>query len=490
MFMKAGPDVATLVNGNYHDGEDLIPDRTSRVHVSGMPELPVAARHDPRAAATASPWLDAYIEFSRIWSPRAHDDFHESVGLWMLATVAARRIAIDFGKRRYTSLYIALASRTSVFAKSTTADIAQSILKAAGLSAMMAPDDATPQAFVRAMTYQVAPGWEDLTVEQKDLRKQKLAFAAQKGWYFDEFGQKISAMMREGGFMADFRGLLRKFDDTPDTYEYDTIGRGTDTVYSPYLALLANLTPADLKPYAKRGAALWNDGFWARFAFLTPPLGADRKNERFPHQQRIVPASLVKPIVDWHRRLGIPDVQVIERNLKFDALVTPPSPQLMTMDDTVYDAYYRYNDALIDIVTKSQLTDLDGNYARLPEKALRVAMLLASLSGGNRVEMRHWHRAQQVAETWRHNLHNLYEQIVGDDETPKAVAMEDKICRLIADKGPRTIREIVQGIRGLDSGQARTMVRTLCDAGFLAKMEDGSRAERYRLEIEKEDKKV
>lgn len=473
------------VNGNYHTPEDLIPDRASNAFASGMPELPVAARFDPKAAATASPWLDAYIAFSRIWSPRAHDDFHESVALWMLSAVAARRIAIDFGKRRYTSLYIALASRTSVFAKSTTADIAQAILKAAGLAALLAPDDATPQAFVRAMTYQIAQGWDELSIEQQELRKQKLAFAAQKGWYFDEFGQKVSAMMREGGFMADFRGLLRKFDDTPDTYEYETIGRGTDVVYSPYLALLANLTPADLKPYAKRGSALWNDGFWARFAFLTPPLSAERKNERFPHQQRVVPVTLVKPIVEWHRRLGIPDVRIVDRGAKFDALVTPPEPQLLTMHDNVYDAYYLYNDALIDIVTKSQLTDLDGNYARLPEKALRVAMLLASLAGSNTVEMRHWHRAQQVAETWRRNLHNLYEQILCDDDTPKTVAMEDKICRLIAEKGPRTVREIVQGIRGLDSGQAKTLVKTMCDAGFLSKLEDGGRAERYCLVVEK-----
>lgn len=476
-------DAASLVNGNYSDSTDLLPSRASSAHASAMPELPVAARHDPKTAATASPWLDAYIDFSRIWSPRAHDDFHESVGLWMLSTVAARRIAVDFGKRRYTSLYIALASRTSVFAKSTTADIAQAILKAAGLSTMMAPDDATPQAFVRAMTYQIAPGWIDLSMEQQEARRQKLAFAAQKGWYFDEFGQKVSSMMREGGFMADFRGLLRKFDDTPDTYEYDTIGRGTDVVYSPYLSLLANLTPADLKPYAKRGAALWNDGFWARFAFLTPPLGADRKNERFPHQQRVIPPALVKPIADWHRRLGIPDVQIVERNTKFDALVTPPEPQLMILTDSVYDAYYRYNDALIDIVTKSNLTDLDGNYARLPEKALRVAMILASLAGGNTVEMRHWHRAQAIAETWRRNLHNLYDQVVGEEETTKAVAMEDKICRLIADKGPRTVREIVQGVRGLDSGQAKTLVKTMVDTGFLTTIKDG-RADRYCLAID------
>jgi len=204
----------TLLNGNFHTPADLLPDRIHREEI-GLPELPVHARHDPKLAAVASPWLDAYIDYSRIWSPRAQDDFHESVGLWLLSTVAARRVATDFGKRRYTSLYIALAGRTSVFAKSTTAEIAQSLLKTAGISFLLAPDDATPQAFVRSMTHTLPAGWVDLTTEQQAERKIKLAFAAQRGWFFDEFGQKISAIMRDGGFMADFRGLLRRFDDTP-----------------------------------------------------------------------------------------------------------------------------------------------------------------------------------------------------------------------------------------------------------------------------------
>lgn len=474
-------DVSTLLNGNYHTSEDLLPARQPPERAV-MPELPEAARHDPDLATKASRWLDNYIAFSRIWSPRSHDDFHESVGLWMLSTVAARRVTIDFGKRRFTSLYIALASRTSVFAKSTTAEIAQSVLKAAGLTYMLAPDDATPQAFVRSMTYQTPMEYGDMDSNKQEERKRKVGFASQKGWYFDEFGQKVSAMMRDGGFMADFRSLLRKFDDTPDTYEYETIGRGNDVVHEPYLALLANLTPADLQPYAKRGAALWNDGFWARFAFVTPPLNAVRKNERFPQQQRIIPQALVTPIADWHRKLGIPTVQMVDRGTKYEAIVARPEPQLCRMGRGVYDAYYQYNDALIDIVTQSNLTDLDGNYARLPEKALRVAMLLASFENDGLIELRHWHRAQQVSETWRLNLHNLYDQVVGEIETPKIVAMEDRIMQLISQKGPLTIREIVQSVRGLDSGQAKTLVKSMADAGFLAQMKDG-RTERYRLEV-------
>lgn len=476
-------DFAALLNGNLHQPTDLLPERPKPE--TGMPPLPAHAHIDSCIAEGASPWLDEYIQFSQLWSPRAHDDFHESVGLWLLSTIAARRVAIQLGKLRYSNLYIALTARTSVFAKSTTADIAQSILRELNLDFLLASDDATPQAFVHALTYHLPDDWDRLTPEQQEKQKLKIAFASQKGWYFDEFGQKVTSMMREGGFMAEFRGLLRKFDDTPVSYEYKSISRGDDLVHAPYLSLLVNLTPADLQPFAKRGSALWNDGFWARFAFLTPSPSAIRKNGRFPEDERVIPERLLAPLRAWHRRLGMPDIDIAQRpnSDKYDLLVMPPKPQLCLFGHGVFDAYYRYSDALIDLVTESNLTDLDGNYSRLPEKALRVAMLLASLEGDNTICMCHWARAQQIAEVWRRNLHNLYEQVVTPAEETKVIAAEDRIMKFIAEKGPRTIRELCQGIWGLDSGSAKIIAKSLTEAGFLQMQKDG-RAERYALAVQ------
>lgn len=477
---------AEMLANNLHTPEDLLPTRAKPVVV--FPPLPREVEHDPASAAKASPWLDAYVKFSRQWSPRSHDDFHESVGLWLLSTIAARRVCLDLGKRRYTSLYIALAARTSVFAKSTTAEIAQAVLKAIKLDFLMTPDDSTPQAFVKGMTYKLPENWDQLPEDIKEQRLLRYAFVAQRSWFFDEFGQKVAQMMRDNGFMADFRGLLRKFDDTPEAYEYQTTTR-TDLVYAPYLALLANLTPADLKPYAKRGSSLWNDGFWARFAFLTPPDGAERKNGRFPNQEREIPQAITFPLRRWHDRLGVTSAQIVKREVDFktyqEVLAQPPVANQCIMGQGVYDAYYVYNDALIAIVSQSNLTDLDGNYSRLPEKAMRVAMLLASLENNNRIELRHWARAQQIAETWRRNLHNLYEQVTGNAEESKTIAIEDRIMHLIAEKGPRTKRELTQAIWNLDSNQVNAIVKGMIDAGFIAPMKDG-RAERYRLVIETE----
>src|SRR3712207_8707489 len=51
----------------------------------------------------------------------------------------------------------------------------------------------------------VPPDYDELPAERQEIILQRLAFASQRGWYYEEFGQKISAMMRENSTMADYR---------------------------------------------------------------------------------------------------------------------------------------------------------------------------------------------------------------------------------------------------------------------------------------------
>jgi hypothetical protein len=210
------------------------------------PPLPDQARVDEALAATASPWLDEYITFSRKWAPRAFDEFHEAGGLFVLSTAAARRIKIRFGSGVYTSQYMAMAARTTLYTKSTAADLAVEFLTRTGLGYLLADDDATPQAFVRSLTAQVPDTWDALSAEAKVALCQRLAFAAQKGWFYEEFGQHLEGMMRRDGPMAAFQAILRRLDDHKDTYVYASISRGREELSKPYLTILANITPADL----------------------------------------------------------------------------------------------------------------------------------------------------------------------------------------------------------------------------------------------------
>ena len=88
-----------------------------------------------------------------------------------------------------------------------------------------------------------------MSKEEQEQSKLIISKAGQRGWFFDEFGSHLEAMVKPGGYMAKYRELFRTFYDPQDKYTYSTISRGDDNVERPYLSLLANLTPDDLIKY-------------------------------------------------------------------------------------------------------------------------------------------------------------------------------------------------------------------------------------------------
>jgi hypothetical protein len=129
----------------------------------------------------------------------------------------------------------------------------------------------------------------------------------------------------------------------------------------------------------------------------------------------------------------------------------------------------------------SQQTDLVGNYARMGEKALRIAMLMASLEGDNRIEMRHWARAQEITERWRANLHHLIntlaqpELCVGEQD-------EDRVLRTLERLSWQgmapTARDISVRIRGITTQKVEYILGALVRSGAVL-MEMTSRTNRY-----------
>ena len=459
------------------------------------PPLPPSTHLPPGLGQDACHWLDEYIAFSQKWSPRSFEGYHKACGLWLLSTVAARRVVVDFGQPRYTNLYLMLAGRTTMHAKSSATGIARATLVACGLDYLLAPDEATPQSFLRALSGgDLPPDFDELDAGQRIAARMRLGFCGQRGWYAEEFGSWLASMVRTDGVMADFRGLLRRFDDCPDEYTRSTIARGTEQVVRPYLALIGILTLADLRPLARKGTQLWGDGFLARFAFVTPPQD-EVLTDRFPQGKRVVPAELTEPLVRWHRRLGLPRVTVEDQRGRDgkptgEKIVTieSPQPQTCQVAPDVEEALYRYNEALLEIARDSELTDLDGNYGRLHEKALRVAALLASLENDGRIELRHWARAQAIAERWRLCTHRLYAQVSQPEASP-AAEIEDKILAAIqrwqgTRKHPHglTANEISRFVRGQGRAEVKFCADQLVAAGVLERRQvQGKGAERYWL---------
>src|SRR5262245_16817838 len=101
------------------------------VDLDRAPALPKEAQLSPDMAAGAAQWLEAYCVHSRYWAPRAAAGFHQAIGLWMLSTVAARRICVHLGKPEFPMLFLALVAPSTLYTKSTAAQLARRGLRQA-----------------------------------------------------------------------------------------------------------------------------------------------------------------------------------------------------------------------------------------------------------------------------------------------------------------------------------------------------------------------
>lgn len=455
---------------------------------SACPELPDYAQVDAEQAAHASLWLDDYIAFSQQWAPRAYEGFHEASALFLLSTIAARRIKIILGPQGvYTSLYIALTARTSLFTKTTAASVALQLLRACGLEWFLADDESTPQAFLRSLTHSLPANYDRLSERNQDAIKHQMAFAAQRGWFYEEWGQHLEGMMKRDGHMADFRGILRRLDDHKPTLTYNTLSRGRETIEKPYLSLLATVTPADLKPFAKPQSPLWRDGYIARFAFVCPEADAI-SDAQFPPGEPRFNAAMIHELHDWHVALGLPTCDLVPVQDKRgeatgDYRVTegaplPERPFILSPD--VWTAYYNYDRAMRDLTRQRNSEDLDGSYVRFPMKALRIAGLLASfhdVAKQSTIWMPAWARAQTITEHWRRDLHRLVQQVQYADLPTRQEKQERHICEVLQRKGALSIRDIHRWTKLPYTDIARHC-ELLLTAGVVKRI-DTTRAKKY-----------
>jgi len=453
------------------------------------PELPAYATTDAQSAAEASLFLDDYTSFSRQWAPRAYEGFHEAVALFVLATIAARRIKIELGPRgMYTSLYMALTARTTIFTKTTAADIGIALLDAAGLISLLADDDATPQAFLHSLSLSVPGNYKDMPADEQGHTRLQLAFAAQRGWFYEEWGQHLEAMMQKNSFMAGFRGILRRFDDHKLRYVYRTISRGRDIIHKPYLTILANVTPADLQPFVKARSPLWRDGYIARVAFVAPDT-TDGSEDEFPEGRLTFPGYFMTSLQSWHKRLGIPSCSITPQTDNkgnatgtYAVQVSPLPEKTYTLSPAVRKAFYAYDRAMRALTRQRKDENLDGSYGRFPIKALRIAGLLASIhDDGDRYTIwpAQWWRGQQIAEHWRRDLHRLMQQVHITPDLSQNAKAERRVIDVLRQRGPLTIRKINRWTK-LPYADLTQHCITLVAAQVLVE-EKTPRATKYRL---------
>jgi len=449
-----------------------------------VPELPEEARLPDKLGKDACTWLDNYVYFSKKWSPRSYHGYHEACGLFVLSTVAAGRVVFDLGGVRATNLNILLVGRTSVHAKTTAARIGINLLEDANLNWLLAPDEITPQKLIEIMSSNALPkNYNNLSAHEQKNALNRVLTAGQRGWFRDEFGGNIASMMQTNSVMYGIKGLIRILDNAPKVYDSSTVTRGQDIIYNPYLSILGNITIADLMPYAKKGNTLWGDGFLARFCMVVAP-NDHIADGRFPNEERVFPNSLTSPLKEWSDRLGFPEYKNIDSEDQKIIECKPITFSNLTISNETFEAFYKYHDALRMIMINNLNQDLDGNYSRLAEKALRIAALFASISGSDCIEPAHLAKAQGIIERWRVGLHEVYRQVNernnGQTKTRvKDMSHEEQILRAVRMKGIANQREIAQFTTLKMEVVTPTIARLLQENRLIAINDNGK--ERYKL---------
>jgi len=481
---KKYPELAALFNGSAASEQSSF--QVPEIETLGCPELPETAKLPSNMSLNASPCLDQYIAYSKRFSPEAYEHFHEMCFLWALSTVAARRVKIPLGDDGYTPLMLLMCAETSLVKKTTTAKAAMKLLNASGLGWFLGSKKTTPQKLVYDMAGVVPKNFGELDPDQQKWVEKKLAFSGQRGWYSDEFGKFVKSTTNANSPMADLQSLLLKMDSCEPIYDNSTIQRGTEIIENPYLAVLGSMTPSNISKYAKRGSEFWTDGFWARFAFVCAPKGAG-EDHPFEMGEWPVPGYLIGRMQEWHFRLGVPEAHVdpvLDEKNKDTGRFTSRRDELpqnvCTFGEGVYEAWKRYRSTLKSIIRSWNTTDLNGNYDRLPTKAIRVAALLASLENNGRIEMCHWSKAQEITERWRESLHELYAQINTAVEPTKAVTLEDEVLRHISRLEIASVADLRNRMKQYSVSDLQDACDSWAKAGVL-EVEKTSHTKRYKF---------
>jgi hypothetical protein len=430
-------------------------------HIIGIPELPPDIKAQENLANQASPILDAMIEYSKYWATRSYEGYHEAVALWVLSTIAARRVYLPWRKGVWTNLYIVLVSDSTVNAKTEAASYGKHIIEQCGLGFLLAPDDISPEKWVSKMSgniYSIPRNYSLMNEKEREWLRLKLTFSAQKGWVYDEFGDFLQEIIKSSSSSRKFYKLLKQLYDNKTTFIYETHARGEETASMPYLSLLGTTPPDSLKPIASDDSAVWTDGAFARMAWIVSP---DKKPrlQSAPDGEAHVPETIRQALVAWHERLGIPTCEIIDlteraeqqeeadkyQGKKQDRKIKDGPSYLIEKGDLpqnpiywtnsgVREAQERYYGALATLAHEHDLSGaFKATYGRLPTMALSIAMLLASLENDGRMDMRHWARGQAITERWRANFHELVHQI-SNGETGGYGALENAIIDVLTKK--------------------------------------------------------
>lgn len=451
------------------------------------PDLPLGIELTPAQVAKAKDgrkWLDDCLKWAVDSCPLAPEIFHESMALWLLASVATRRMKITIGGEDiYPNLYIMIIAKTTLYHKSTALNNFRKLVKAARLEPLLLPIDVTPEALFDELAGIKPMNFDSLPHDEQQNWLLGRAIAAQRSIIKDEASSILASLKKDyNAGLSEL--LLQGYDGDTGTLRKLLKTKGLIVVKDMCISFLGATTPIMYSKYMSNEES--ENGFIARFAMITPDCVPVY---RHPSDNVEIPNSLISGLrrfftdtLPWHKGQKPSAPQYLGE------VVSPPVMSV-TIDPEALAHLNAYRKALGYDMLLSGAADEHkaANYARLGTMAFKVAMLLAGVDtteGQVKIGIEHAYAAQQICERWRESLYRLDRDVASSGDR-----REDRVLSYLKSAGSEgvTIREIIRDC-GIKEGKPKALefLNVLADEG-LVEMYDkkpegaGRPSKKYRI---------
>src|SRR5579859_584775 len=481
--------------------EDIVPPAQLQENI--CPPLPESAHLPADMGVHASEWLNNYLTYTGEMVSEAHRDFHTACGIWILSLATAGTCYVETEIRKtFPALAIAFTSPNALYGADDAAQTMIDLVCREQIGHYLADSKAPPQHILTSMTGQDIPlNAEELNDTLQDNLRTRLEWPGQRGLYYENLKPLTKALQATKGAEGDFARLLRSFDKGLDTFTFSAPRGKSATIIQPYLPLFVTTRQQEIAAYVQSEPDFWQDDFWTRFAFITAPAQplVAHEPDDFSVFLDLHHLSMWIGTNDPSLRIKIYPIKDARGRCIGHTITHPPLPDRACeiSDEVLDEAMSNYQRALREIMLSSDNRDLDLFYRRLPDTALKIALLLAvsdaqwgDKENSKEVEMKHWARAQEITEMMRRHLHIFHQQVTAG-KTSQSIAttsmtLEEALITYLQSLQGRkvTIREInrfgPRMLRKSPAEELRTTLFSLAEHGDVVTIVE-SNTERYQI---------
>lgn len=435
------------------------------------PKLPTFAELSSEQVALAPKgrkWLDDYLEWTRQSCALAPEIFHEAMAMWLLATVATRRIKVNLGGQEiYPNLYVLVIAKTSLYRKSTAMGKAKEILKAAGLEPLLLPTDVTPEALFDELAGVKPANFDSMGMDDRKEWLLGRSVAAQRSFMKDECSS-IFANLKKDYNAGLTELLLEGYQGDGGKLKKLLKSKGLISVKDMCLSFLGATTPVMYSKYITNEES--ENGFIARFAIITPegipPYNVCDEPPPIPHSVVAQLRRMFLDVLPWHGNEKPHGSDLMSE------VVTPPVMSASVAPEAL-EQLGEYRKALnYDMLIGNDVEESKAAaYTRLGTMAVKVALLLAAVdtqSGQVRIEPHHAYAAQLLCERWRESLYRLDRDVARSAENGNEKVMN--YLRTVGEKGA-TIRDIMRDCAIKQRNYLEDVLKALHEDGSIEKFD-------------------